>query len=208
VHLRDDPMVVGLVLRARDGDTQAWDEIVDRFAPLVWSICRRLGLTRLDADDVGQSVWLRLVEHLPAIREPAALPGWLVTTTRRECLRVLRTTREHQPLDDSAEPAAGAAEPWGMVEHHLLAAEREAALRAAFAHLDRRCQQLLALLVADPPVPYAEIGAKLGMPIGSIGPNRARCLDKLRRSPPVAALIRAESGDLGGERHGQPVVER
>ena len=208
MYRRDDPMVVALVLRAREGDTRAWDEIVDRYAPLVWSICRRLGLTRLDADDVGQSVWLRLVEHLPAIRDPAALPGWLVTTTRRECLRVLRTTRGHQPLDDSAEPAGGVGEAFGAVERHLLAAEREAALRAAFAYLDRRCQQLLALLVADPPVPYAEIGAKLGMPIGSIGPNRARCLDKLRRSPPLAALMRAEREELGGERHGQPVVER
>jgi RNA polymerase sigma factor (sigma-70 family) len=208
VYRRDDPMVVALVLRAREGDTQAWGEIVDRYAPLVWSICRRLGLTRPDADDVGQSVWLRLVEHLPTIRDPAALPGWLVTTTRRECLRVLRTTREHQPLYDSLEPAGGAVGASGAVEHHLLAAEREATLRAGFACLDRRCQQLLALLVADPPLPYAQIGAKLGMPIGSIGPNRARCLDKLRRSPPLAALIRAESGDLGGERHGEPVVER
>jgi DNA-directed RNA polymerase specialized sigma24 family protein len=81
-----------------------------------------------------------------------------------------------------------------MVVQNLLAAEREITLRDAFAHLDPRCQQLLGLLVHDPPIPYAEIGAKLGMPVGSIGPSRARCLDKLRRSPPLAALIRAESG--------------
>lgn len=207
--MRDDPSVVALVLSAREGDTRAWGEIVERYAPLVWSICRRFGLTDHDAEDVGQGVWLRLVEQLPALREPAALPGWLVTTTQRECLRAQRSTRRYEPLEDPEDRARTMDERLLAVDQALLAAEREIALRAAFAHLDPRCQQLLALLVHDPPVSYADIGAKLGIPVGSIGPNRARCLDKLRRSPLLAALIRAETGSAGGgERYGQSLVER
>ena len=78
--MRDDPTVVDLVTRARDGEKSAWDELVERYAPLVFSVCRRYRLAPPDIDDVGQSVWLRLVEHLPGLREPAALPGWIATT--------------------------------------------------------------------------------------------------------------------------------
>ena len=87
--------VIALVARAVSGvETRtAWDEIVDRYAPLVWSICLRHQLSRQDTDDVGQSVWLLLVEQIGSLREPAALPGWLATTTRRECLRVLRAAK-------------------------------------------------------------------------------------------------------------------
>jgi RNA polymerase sigma factor (sigma-70 family) len=207
--MRDDPSVIALVVRAREGDRRAWSEIVVRYAPLVWSICRRSGLSEHDAEDVGQGVWLRLVEQLPAIREPAALPGWLATTTRRECLRVQRATRPHEPLNGVEDRGNPDDERVAAAEQALLLAERELALRASFAQLDRRCQRLLALLVHDPPVAYADIGAQLNMPVGSIGPNRARCLNKLRRSPVLAALIRAETGSAGGgERHGQPLVER
>src|SRR5215831_14280817 len=80
---REDPSVTDLVTGARGGDRQAWDALVERYAPLIWSICRQYRLGRADADDVGQSVWLRLVDHLDQIREPTALPGWLTTTTRR-----------------------------------------------------------------------------------------------------------------------------
>jgi RNA polymerase sigma factor (sigma-70 family) len=207
--MRDDPSVVALVLRAREGDKRAWGEIVERYAPLVWSICRRSGLNEHDAEDVGQGVWLRLVEQLAALREPAALPGWLVTTTRRECLRVQRATRRHDPLQGLEDRGHITDEQVITAEQALLVAEREIALRGAFTQLDPRCQQLLALLVHDPPIAYADISTQLSMPIGSIGPNRARCLDKLRRSPLLAALIGAETGGAGGgERHGQPMVER
>src|SRR6516162_2292952 len=84
-----DSSVRDLVARARSGDRQAWDSLVERYAPLIWSICRRHRLGHADADDVGQSVWLRLVDQLDRVRDPAALPGWLATTARRECLRVL-----------------------------------------------------------------------------------------------------------------------
>jgi RNA polymerase sigma factor (sigma-70 family) len=208
--MRDDPQVVALVARAREGDKRAWDEIVDRYAPLVWSICRRYRLSEPDAADVGQEVWLRLVEQLRALREPAALAGWLATTTQRECLRVLRGARHWQRLKDPTDPEAATDGRAGVVEEELLAAERGMVLREAFSHLPPACQRLLALLMQDPPVPYAAISASLQMPVGSIGPNRARCLDKLRRTPVLAGLIDPGAGRTtgGGERHDQPVVER
>jgi RNA polymerase sigma factor (sigma-70 family) len=186
-----DPMVVDLVARARGGDSRAWDALVDRYAPLIWSICRRYQLSRADADDVGQSVWLGLVDHLDQLRDPATLPGWLATTTRRECWRVMRTSRT--PHTVSFEPNADNRrdEHADVPGQHLLEAERQAALREAFTHLPPEGQQLMALLIIDPPLPYAEIGARLGMPVGSIGPTRSRYLDKIRRDPAIAALIAA-----------------
>jgi RNA polymerase sigma factor (sigma-70 family) len=200
--MRDDPTVVDLVTRARDGDKTAWDELVERYAPLVWSVCCRYGLDRPDASDVSQSVWLRLVEHLPALREPAALPGWLATTTQRECLRVLRAAQRQERVVRPVEQELAVHEQSAMVEHELLIAERNAALRVAFAELPSRCRRLLSVLMEDPPPRYADVGARLGMPVGAIGPTRARCLGKLRRSPVLAAVIGAELETAGGERRG------
>ena len=186
-----DFLVSDLVARARGGDRQAWEALVERYAPLIWSICRRHRLGRADADDVAQSVWMRLVDQLNRVRDPAALPGWLATTTRRECVRVLRMA--HGPrttmfaLDVESHPDARL----GIAEQDLLAAERQAALREAFGQLPPNGQQLIAMLIADPPLPYADISAKLGIPVGSIGPNRSRYLDKMRRHPASAALINA-----------------
>ena len=192
-----DPLVTALVTRARNGDKQAWDALVERYAPLIWSICRRYRLGRADADDVGQSVWLRLLDQLDRVREPAALPGWLSTTTRRECLRVLSAAQGPHAtiyaLDVESLPDQRA----GTADQELLAAERHAALRAAFTQLPPNGQQLLALLTADPPTPYADISAQLGIPVGSIGPTRSRYLDKIRRHPAIAALINTESRPAG-----------
>ena len=88
----DGTLVTDLMTRASTGDKHARDALVERYAPLIWSICGRYRLSRADAEDVGQSVWLRLAGQLEMIRDPAALPGWLATTTSRECGRVLRTT--------------------------------------------------------------------------------------------------------------------
>jgi RNA polymerase sigma factor (sigma-70 family) len=191
---RDDPVVAGLVARARGGDRQAWDELVERYVPLIWSICHKYRLGRADAEDVGQNVWLRLVDQLDNIREPAALPGWLATTTRRECGRVVRAARGERAV---IYPPAAETIPdgrAGAVEQDLLDAERHAALREAFTHLPPAWQRLVAMLIADPPPPYAEISARLGIPIGSIGPTRSRCLHSMRRYPAIAALINPASG--------------
>jgi len=189
--LTADSQVIDLVASVRSGDRRAWDALVDRYAPLVWSICRKYRLGRADADDVAQSVWLHLVDHVDQLRDAAALPGWLATTTRRECWRVMRTSRAPHLVFFEPNADHRRDEHCGAPDQHLLEAERHAALREAFTHLPREGQDLIAMLIADPPLPYAEISAKLGMPIGSIGPTRSRYLDKIRRYPAIAALIDA-----------------
>lgn len=200
------PVVVDLITRARDGDRQAWDVLVDRYAPLIWAICRRYRLDRADAEHVGHSVWLRLLEQLEKIRDPAALAGWLATTAQRECIRVLRTRRPH-PAGYVPDAGEVPDDQSATAEQELLAAERDAALREALTRLPAYCQLLIALLCADPAVPYAEISTRLGIAPGSIGPCRGRCLKKLRRDPAIAALIRAASGPRDGELHA-PVAGR
>ena len=188
--MRDDPSVILLVTRAQTGDQQAWNALVERYAPLVWSICRRYGLGGADAGDAGQNVWLHLVDQLGNIRDPAALPGWLATTTRRECTRVLRA-RSAQGAVAVLDAETIPGQQTDPAEQQLLTAERHAALREAFTHLPPRCRRLIALLLEDPPVPYATISAQLGIPIGSIGPTRRRCLDQLRHHPAITALADA-----------------
>ena len=205
--MRDDPTVVALVVAARDGSKAAWDELVERYAPLVWSICRRYRLSDTDAEDVGQTVWLRLVERLPSLREPAALPGWLSTTTQRECLAVLRAARQRVRRESLVEAEFSTDDT--MIDQGLLAEERDAALRDAFAELPPRCQRLLSYLVQDPPASYAEIAARMDLPIGGVGPNRDRCLKRLRRCPALAALIESAVETVGrGEGHATPLVDR
>jgi RNA polymerase sigma factor (sigma-70 family) len=187
--MREDSSVIALVTRVGEGDQEAWNEIIERYAPLVWSICLRYQLNRQDIDDVGQSVWLLLVENIGSLREAAALPGWLATTTRRECIRILRAGRRHDfaglpPEEQMPSETAAAA-----VEQELIEAERNAALRSALAELPDRCRELLSMLISDPPTAYAEISAALGIAAGSIGPIRARCLDRLRRSPHLAGCL-------------------
>src|SRR5215475_797001 len=170
--MRDDPHVVALVIRASGGDQGAWHELVDRYAPLVYTICTRYRLSNHDIEDVGQNVWLLLVEQLGKLREPAALPGWLATTTARECLRVVtaasKTERLSTTLDDSVLFVDDT-----VIDEEILVAERNAALRVAFAELPPRCQRLLSMLVSDPPHSYAEIHGELGIAVGSIGPQRS-----------------------------------
>jgi RNA polymerase sigma factor (sigma-70 family) len=171
-----------LVDAAAAGDEQAWHEIVDRYAPLLASVIRRFQLTTAETQDVAQTVWLRLVEHLGSLREPRALPMWIITTAKRESLRYLagrRQTLAHDPLDpswlaDSAEDADADAQ--------LLRAERHEALLAGLAELGVRQRELLLLLVEDPPLSYAQISQRTGIPVGSIGPTRGRALDRLRRA--------------------------
>ena len=188
-----DPSVTALVARARNDDKQAWDELVERYAPLIWSICLRYRLRRADAEDVGQTVWMQLASQLPSLRNPAALPGWLATTTQRECGRVLSATRKHEGTGGSPDATDTPDNVPGAAESDPLRAECHAALREAFKHLPSDSQQLIALLIQDPPMPYAEISARLGIPVGSIGPTRGRCLQQLRRYPAIAALLDAEA---------------
>jgi RNA polymerase sigma factor (sigma-70 family) len=194
--MRDDPSVIALVGRVCGGDQEAWNELIERYAPLVWSICVRYQLERQDIDDVGQSVWLLLVENIADLRERAALPGWLATTTKHECLRIVRAARRNDrqglPPEEQMPPDLSAT----VIEQEIIDAEVSAALRAAFAELPAACHELLSLLISDPTPGYAEISEKLGMPVGSIGPTRARCLERLRRSPHLTAVLDNQPGSV------------
>ncbi len=180
--------VAPLVEAARSGDADAWDALVDRYLPLVTGLIARHRLKGADADDVNQSVWLRLVEHLGDLREPEALPGWLATTTRNECLRVLRGGRRSTPVDPQGATVLDVAVVESSWEEDLVRDQRHQALLEALRQLPEARRELLMLLLTDPPIPYTEISDRLGIPVGSIGPTRARALAQLRRSPALAAL--------------------
>jgi RNA polymerase sigma factor (sigma-70 family) len=169
--------VAQLVSAAAIGDASAWDELVREFTGLVRSVARAHRLSDADAGDVAQATWLRLFEHLDRIKEPARLGAWLATTARRECLRVLRGSQRHVLLDDEWEYSDSTDAP---ADSAVLAAERDLALRRCFGRLRPTDQQLLTLLIADEEPAYTEISVALAMPIGSIGPTRARALDRLR----------------------------
>jgi RNA polymerase sigma factor (sigma-70 family) len=183
--------VAELVGLARNGDKAAWDELVERFAPLVWSVCLKFGLAREDIEEASQNVWLAMIEELVNLREPAALAGWLATTTRRECLRVATARRRRQTRELHQDDDAFVMNDGTDIEAQLLAEERDHALREAFGQLPPHCQELLELLMVVPRLSYAEIGRRLTMPVGGIGPNRARCLDKLKRCPALAQWLEA-----------------
>jgi RNA polymerase sigma factor (sigma-70 family) len=169
-----------------------------RYAPLIASILARHRIFNADADDVSQMVWLRMLEHLANLREPRALPRYLVTTATNEAYRWIRLAQRVRPFDpqaqDTEQPGdADLAEP-------VLLAERRSALLAALAELPGRQRDVLLLLLEDPPVPYQEISKRLDIPVGSIGPTRQRALRELRESPAIAALLDEESTGPGGDR--------
>lgn len=197
--MRDDQPVSDLVMRAATGDKQAWDALVERYAPLVWSICRRYRLSTAEAQDAGQSVWLHLVEQLGNLRDPDALPRWLATTTRLECARVLRAAHGSQAAMRALDAEDICDDDAEIDEQQLLEAERHVALRQALTGLPPLCQQLITLLIHDPPVPSAQISATLGVSAGSIGAMRSRCLHQLRTAPAVAALLSTEAATTPGQ---------
>lgn len=173
-----DLEAAGLVRRAALGDEKAWEALVDRFADLVWSVARGHGLGTADAADVSQTTWLRLAEHLRTLREPERVGAWLITTARRESLRTLRRSRHHV-LVDSCMDGWGNGAP-GEIDDDLLTGERDAALWQAFEALSGPCKSLLRMLMSDPAPSYADVSAAFDMPMGSIGPTRARCIERLR----------------------------
>jgi len=169
-----------LVRAARTGDQAAWDAIVARHGGRVWAVARAHRLSSADAEDVFQVTFLRLVTHIDTIREPARVGAWLATTARHECLRILRRSGRTIPSgDDQVLDAPDPLLP--PVDSNLIAGERQTALWDAMHRLSAPCQRLLRVLMADPEPSYEEIGQALGMPIGSIGPTRGRCLKHLRR---------------------------
>lgn len=170
--------LAALVMAARNGERAAWDALVDRLSRLVWAVTHTFGLDPQDGADVAQIAWMRLAEHIDRLQDPGAVGTWIATTTRRECITVLRQRARVQPTDVDAltdvmtSPA---------VDATVLTSERDRLLWVAFGQLSERCRRLLRLAVADKQGGYDEISAVLDMPIGSIGPTRQRCLDSLRQ---------------------------
>lgn len=161
------------------GNQSAWRELYQRYDSLIFSTVRPFRLSAINIEDLRQTVWLRLVVHLKNLREPNALPGWIVTTTRNEALKILKFNRRWEPMDPLVDSRLHQIDHVDLGES-LHQAERRHALRAVINELRPEHQELLRLLLADPKLSYSDISLRLGIPVGSIGPTRARCLAKLR----------------------------
>ena len=183
VHDRD---LVTLVCAARAGDHSAWSSLVRRFERHLRAIARSYRLAPSDVDDVVQATWLRLLEDIRRLREPVAVAGWLETTTRRNAMRHLYGRSREELSDD---PQLGDQPQSGGPEAELLAAERRATLARAMAALPGRHRQLMSVLLERPALDYRQVGELLSMPVGSIGPTRARSLDRLSQDPQLRDLF-------------------
>jgi RNA polymerase sigma factor (sigma-70 family) len=169
-----------LVRAAAAGDKAAWERLVDQFSRLLWAMTRDFKLSESDAADVVQATWLRLLEHIHRIEYPERIGSWLATTARHECLRHLAAGKRVMVVRDDHDAFSEAVCDQPDVDERLLAEERAQAVRSALSTLPSRSQRLLEMLMADPPISYTEISDQLGVPIGSIGPTRGRCLERLR----------------------------
>ena len=153
---------------------------MSRFGGMIAATGRRYRLTAADVAELQQTTWLRLVENLHRIEQPERVGGWLATTARRESLQLLKRASKYGPAGDQMIE--------NMADRHLpepdarpIAEERGTVLNVAWERLQPRCQRLLSLLISDDPLSYRDVSKLLEMPVGSIGPTRARCLEHLRR---------------------------
>jgi RNA polymerase sigma factor (sigma-70 family) len=185
-HRTCDRELVALVRAAVAGDGRAFARLVARFDRPLRGIARQYRLSGWDADDVIQSTWMQFLEHGSKLREPAAISGWLVTTTRRYCLRVLQS---HVRELLSADPAMRETGHDGGLESDMITAEQRAALDASLSQLTVRQRDLMTLLLDEPELSYEEVGRRLNLPVGSIGPTRQRSLARLRRTSQLRALM-------------------
>ena len=163
---------------ARAGSEDALGQIVNELSPLLWQVARSAGLSQGDAEDVLQTVWMRLITHLDGIHDAGALTGWLVTTTKREAWRVRAAGRKQLPADQDV--FADLPDQGPGSEEQVILDDQRRALWTAIGMLPRRCQELLRIMAFAPRSDYATVAAALGMRVGSIGPTRGRCLAKLR----------------------------
>ena len=179
----DESTLTELVDRARRGDQEAWTVLVTRIKNVVWKTVNGFRLGSGDAEDAFAATFFRLAEHIDTIREPERLPGWVATTARNESLAILRRNRRPFALDPT--------DAWVAGDHAegLVDGELKQAIRDSFGLLSEACQQLLRLLTADPPLSYEDVAVVLDIPMGSIGPNRQRCLERLRSNRPMRPFI-------------------
>ncbi|HHY54362.1 MAG TPA: sigma-70 family RNA polymerase sigma factor [Chloroflexi bacterium] len=176
-----------LVHACQHGDATAWEALVNRYQRLIYAIPRRAGLDDDQCADVFQRTFAILIEHLDRIDQPERVRAWLVTTARRETQRIYQKANRTQPLpgespDAENEALAELPDPSPLPDELAAALEEQHLVRVALAKLDARCRQLLTLLFYQPePMPYEQVATAVGVPLGSIGPTRARCLQKLGR---------------------------
>jgi RNA polymerase sigma factor (sigma-70 family) len=184
------PVLIAAVMRS---DEQAWNELIERYQHIIDAVSRRYGLRPEDAADVSQTVWMKAIDNLDRIRDLRAMPGWIKTTAMRAACTVLRSRDRLTLLDVSEDNSAdwsplAPATYSSEVDAQMLHAERRAAVQDGLAELTESHRALLSLLVTDPPISYQKISDQLGLPVGSIGPTRARCLRKLAATPSIRAL--------------------
>jgi RNA polymerase sigma factor (sigma-70 family) len=194
---------VDLLIAAQSGEEDAWQRLMAQYQPLINKIIRRHRLSLWDGEDVSQYVWMQLVDQAGRLREPRAVAGWIATTTARRCCLVLRQRKRSisiDPIDGLGMDSNGNTAVWESehsgVDDDLLRAERRRAVRQGLAELTAEQQKLLLLVAQEPALPYREIGRRMGMPIGSIGPTRARLLKKLEGSLAVQLLMDDEPVDI------------
>jgi RNA polymerase sigma factor (sigma-70 family) len=177
----DPPSEHELIERCLGGDDAAWSELVARYQGLVYSVPRRMRLSEADAADVFQTVFMLLFQRLSSIRDPSRLGGWLLTTATREAMRAARRgARAPRLEDDAASPDEALADARPLADEDREAIERAQMLRSALAELSERCRTLLEAFLEEDEPNYRDVARRLEIPIGSIGPTRARCLARLR----------------------------
>lgn len=165
-----------LLRKAAAGDQTAWSELVDRFDQMVWSVARSFRLDDATAKDVSQTVWLKLIENISKINDPDRLPGWLATTCRREAIRVSKLRDRTIPTDFEYDIEDDAP----SLETMMVEDDEHRTLITAFGRLSEGCQQLLRLLTVEPALSYEEISEAIDKPVGSLGPTRSRCIERLK----------------------------
>ncbi|GII86772.1 RNA polymerase sigma factor [Sphaerisporangium siamense] len=170
-----------LAAACREGDQRAWGELIKLYTPVVWSVARSFRLRAADCEDVCQLAWLRVVENIDRLREPAKFASWLVTITRREAIKHIERNRRHVPVGDYA-PFDDRPDDTVSVEDAVIDRWQDPRTLEAFRGLEKHHQALLAMLMHEPAMSYDEISAALDMPRGSIGPTRNRILRRLRES--------------------------
>jgi RNA polymerase sigma factor (sigma-70 family) len=174
-----DDALVGACLR---GEPAAWEALLDRYSALIYAIPLKYGLPEADAADVFQSVCLTLLEKLDTVRTPKGLAAWIITTTSRQSLAVARRKRSDQLLSATGAAELGLPDPDLLPEEELLALERQRVVRVAVSQLPSNCRRLVDALFSDTgTASYRQLADRLGVPINSLGPTRARCLERLRR---------------------------
>jgi len=175
-----DKSLATLVAKASNGESSAWNELVGRYGKLIRVIARNHRLNEADAAEVAQITWMKLVERIGHIERPDRVNAWIATTARRECLRVLRASGRTCPMPVDDLPSISSSSD-DAPEAGPIAEERNAALRLAYSQLSPRCRMMLSLMTGDAPFSYEKLSVVMNMKIGSIGPTRGRCLERLRQ---------------------------